>query len=134
VPEIKSSHKRYTQAQLSKILIKLSGNSIDHQDLKSLWWNHTDNNSLRLTLAGFEILNRRLGLKTYIFEMNRRLTSKNLLQLERQFPSVYYLLNSGQSGNSKIAIFDEDIASMLTLIDGNLEKYLQMLENDDQNH
>jgi hypothetical protein len=131
MPDQKSSPKPYNQKQLNKIFIQLS-NKKDYSLLKTLWWNHTDDTSLRLTLKGFEFLNRELHLKTYIFDTKMRLSSKNLIDLEKFFPGVYYLLNNGSSGSSKIAIFDEDIASMLTLIDGDLTKYLSMQEKNFQ--
>jgi hypothetical protein len=90
-----------------------------------IWNNPKDNNSLRLSLAGYKFLVQDLKLNSYKFEFDKPLANKHLLQLERLFQGVYYLI-----GANKIVVFDEQEAAMLSLMDGDLKKYLANLENN----
>ena len=88
------------------------------------WWkNPTDANSLRLSLAGLQLVKAVLKLQSYEFALADELTNQNLLQLERVFDSMYYLLK-----RQKIIVFDESSALMLTLHGNNLKSYLEALE------
>lgn len=64
-----------------------------------------------------------LKLQSYEFALEEELTNQNLLQLERVFDSMYYLLK-----RQKIIVFDEQSALMLTLHGNNLKGYLDSLE------
>ena len=88
----------------------------------NLWNNPKDENSLRLSLQGYTILKKH-EIKSYTFELNEPLTNKNLLQLERHFPGMYFLFRA-----QKITVYDEQEATMLTLMDSNLKTYLENLE------
>lgn len=88
----------------------------------AIWNNPKDNNSLRLSLAGYKFVVTELKIKAYQFEMKRMLANKHLLILERHFQGMYYLL-----GAHKIVVFDEQEASMLSLMDGDLATYLENL-------
>jgi len=89
------------------------------------WWkNPTDPNSLRLSLAGLQLVKAVLKLQSYEFELAEELTNQNLLQLERVFDSMYYLLK-----RQKIIVFTEESALMLTLHGNNLKGYLEALES-----
>ena len=92
------------------------------------WWkNPTDANSLRLSLAGLQLVKAVLKLQSYEFALADELTNQNLLQLERVFDSMYYLLK-----RQKIIVFDESSALMLTLHGNNLKSYLEALEATSQ--
>ena len=126
MPETASTPKTYNQAQLTKKYIELAGpdTSLNYQELKkAVWWNFTDNNSLRLTAYGFRFLIKVLNITHYSFTLKQRLANKNLIQLERFFPGVYFLYR-----NELIIVFDESDASMLALLDGDLKTYLENLE------
>jgi hypothetical protein len=122
----KSSLKRYTQLQLTKIFIEQASIPIGQTtDMQKRWWkNPTDPNSLRLTLAGLQFVKAVLKLSSYDFALNEELTNHQLLQLERQFKSMYYLLK-----RQKIIVFEEEEAMMLTLHGNNLTDYLNNLES-----
>ena len=90
----------------------------------TIWTNPTDNNSLRLTLAGLQFVKSNLDLKSYKFELEEELTNQNILQLERLFQGPYYLLK-----RQKIIVFEESEAMMLTLHGNNLKAYLDNLES-----
>jgi hypothetical protein len=90
-----------------------------------IWNNPKDTNSLRLSLAGYKFLSADLKLKSYKFEFDQPLVNKHLLQLERLFQGMYYLI-----GAHKIVVFDEQEAAMLSLMDGDLKKYLSNLESN----
>ena len=121
----KSTPKRFTQQQLTKVFLESTGGTIaSAQDLRyKIWVNPTDNNSLRLSLEGYRFLVQVVKLKTYKFELPEPLNNKNLLQLERYFQGMYYLQK-----NQVIVVFDEQEASMLTLYSGDLKSYLNNLE------
>ncbi|CAB5214044.1 hypothetical protein UFOVP190_2 [uncultured Caudovirales phage] len=123
---MKSSPKRYTQSQLSKIFFELADVPVGyhHQYRMSMWVNPTDDNSLRLTLSGLQFVGSSLDLKSYKFELDEELTNQNILQLERLFQGPYYLLK-----RQKIIVFEESEAMMLTLHGNNLKAYLDNLES-----
>lgn len=126
MPAIVSTPKSHSQSQLTKKYLELAGTQTDlnYQDFrKAVWWNFTDDNSLRLTAFGFRFLVKILNIKHYSFTLKQRLANKNLIQLERYFPGVYFLHQ-----NELIIVFDESDASMLALLDGDLKTYLKNLE------
>jgi hypothetical protein len=126
VPVTKFTHKRYTQLQLTKIFIQQDNLPIGMTtDMQRQWWkNPTDPASLRLSLAGLQFVKAVLKLQSYEFALSDELTNHNLLQLERQFKGMYYLLK-----RQKIIVFEEEEAMMLTLHGNNLKSYLDNLES-----
>ena len=119
----KSSPKRYTQTQLTKVFAhQLNRKSVE---LKFLWHNHTDDNSLRLSMTGYQFVIKELKLQLYTFELPRPLTNKNLIQLERFFPGPYYYW----SRTHKFIVLDEQDGSWLQLLGGDLASYLDSLES-----
>ena len=120
-----SQNKRYTQLQLTKIFVAQANIPIGHTtDMQRRWWkNPTDPNSLRLSLAGLQIVKAVLKMQSYEFELAQELTNHNLLQLERQFKGMYYLLK-----REKIIVFEEEEAMMLTLHGNDLVTYLDNIE------
>jgi len=121
----RSTHKRYGQNQLTKIFATTSNlPTVDLKDLKyRIWFNPTDDTSLRLSIDGYNFVVQTLKIKPYEFELDQPLSNRNLLQLERYFQSMYYLFR-----NFKIIVFDEQEASMLTLHGSDLGAYLENLE------
>lgn len=116
-----SSLKRYTQTQLTGIYAELSGQHPSKIPY-IVWNNPKDPNSLRLSITGFKFVTEDCKFKSYKFELNPPLTNRNLLQLERYFPSMYFILRD------KFFVFDEAEASMINLMGGNLVSYLNNLE------
>ena len=114
--------KRFRQSQLTKVFAEIIGTPTANLHY-NLWNNPKDENSLRLSLQGYTILKKH-EIKSYLFELNEPLTNKNLLQLERHFPGMYFLFRA-----QKITVYDEQEATMLTLMDGNLKTYLENLED-----
>lgn len=121
-----SQNKQYNQRQLTKIFVEQAGIPIGQTtEMQRRWWkNPTDPNSLRLSLAGLQLVKAVLKLQSYEFELAEELTNQNLLQLERVFDSMYYLLK-----RQKIIVFTEESALMLTLHGNNLKGYLEALES-----
>lgn len=121
-----SSLKRYNQRQLTKIFIEQAGFPIGMTtDMQKRWWkNPTDANSLRLSLAGLQFVKSILKLTSYDFVLPAELTNQNLLQLERQFKGMYYLLK-----REKLIVFEEEEAMMLTLHGNDLVSYLNNIES-----
>jgi hypothetical protein len=94
-------------------------------DYQRVWWmNPTDPNSLRLTLQGLQFVKANLKLQSYEFVLPAELTNHNLMQLERSFQGMYYLLK-----RQKIIVFEESEALMLTLHGSDLKSYLDNLES-----
>ena len=126
MPAKKSSPKRYGQRQLTKIFCEQAGYATGIvTDMQKHWWrNPTDDKSLRLSLAGLQFVKAVLKLQSYDFKLTEELTNSNLLQLERQFKGMYYLLK-----REKIIVFEEEEALMLTLYSGNLRAYLDSIES-----
>ena len=121
----KSSLKRYTQAQLTKIFLTSSGLPIGKfSELRyDLWFNPKDDDSIRLSMNGYKFISKMLRIESYEFHLTEPLTNYNLLQLDRYFQSMYYILN-----NKKFFLFDESEASMLSLMGCDLKSYLDNLE------
>jgi hypothetical protein len=126
----KSTPKRYTQRQLTKIFINQAGLPIGQTtDMQRRWWkNPTDEYSLRLSLQGLQLVKAVLKLQSYDFALSEELSNHNLLQLERCFKGMYYLLK-----REKIIVFEEEEAMMLTLHGNNLKGYLDSLELTQEN-
>ena len=128
VPVNKSSqNKRYTQLQLTKIFVAQANIPIGHTtDMQLRWWkNPTDPNSIRLSLAGLQLVKAVLKMQSYEFELAQELTNHNLLQLERQFKGMYYLLK-----RQKIIVFESEEATWLTLYGNDLVSYLNNIETN----
>ena len=120
-----SQNKRYTQRQLTKIFVDQAGIPIGMTtDMQRRWWkNPTDPDSLRLSLAGLQFVKANLKLQSYDFELPEELTNHQLLQLERYFKGMYYLLK-----RSKLLVFESEEATLLTLYSSDLKSYLNNLE------
>lgn len=123
----KSSHKRYTQRQLTKIFCQQADIPIGMvTDMQLRWWkNPTDDTSLRLSLAGLQFVKANLKLQSYDFALPQELTNQNLLQLERQFKGMYYLLK-----REKIIVFEEEEAVWITMHGNDLVSYLNNIETN----
>ena len=122
----KSSPKRYTQRQLTKIFVEQAGIPRGQTtEMQMRWWkNPTDDNSLRLSLQGLQLVKAVLKLQSYEFVLSEELTNHNLLQLERYLKGPYYLLK-----RQKIIVFEEEEAMMLTLHGNDLASYLDNIES-----
>ncbi len=122
----KSSPKRYGQRQLTRIFIQQANIPVgETTDYQKVWWvNPTDDQSLRLTLQGLQFIKAQIKLQSYEFTLTEELSNHNLLQLERLFKGMYYLMK-----RKKLIVFEEEEALMLTLHGSNLKAYLDTLES-----
>ena len=122
-----SQNKRYTQRQLTKIFCQQADIPVANvTDMQRRWWkNPTDDNSLRLSLAGLQVVKAVLKLTAYDFALPAELTNQQLLQLERQFKGMYYLLK-----REKIIVFEEEEAMMIVLHGNDLVSYLDNIETN----
>lgn len=122
--------KKYNQINLTRLLAeqaKMQAGS--WQSLRqTLWFKPTDNNSLRLTYVGYNFFKRQ-GFTSYEITLeNKGLANKHLLILERYYPGVYMLVNA-----KKIILFDEEYASLIILMNGDIMGYLENLEKSIDN-
>lgn len=118
----KYTHKKHTQKQLTAIFAELSGQTRDKLQ-NSTWINPLNDQSLRLSMEGYQFLVFNLKFKAYKFILETPLLNKNLLQLERYYPGMYFILK-----NQYLYLFDEDQASYLTLLGNDVKAYLRNLE------
>lgn len=123
----KFSHKKYNQTQLTKILA--DNHRVSWVSLRrTIWFTPTDDHSLRLTFNGLQFFIR-AGYQSTVVEVKTshplgHLTNRYLLELDRYYPSVYYI-----SQTKKLYMFDDEYATMLLLLDGDLDRYIEMLKN-----
>jgi hypothetical protein len=117
------THKRYSQRQLTEIFCSQAGIPFSHDYINAWWVNPLDNNSLRLTFQGLKFTKINLGLTSYDFELPDTVTNMDLLRLERLFPGPYFLIK-----RTKFVVFEEQEASMMTLLSSDLTQYLDNLE------
>jgi hypothetical protein len=75
-----------------------------------------------MTRFGLDFFTKKIDLKTYKIKLDKPLSFKHLIQLERLFTAPYYLHNGA------ITVFSEQDAIMLQLHAGNLDQYLDNLE------
>lgn len=88
-----------------------------------IFFNPTNHRSMRLTKAGFVLLQKQLKLTYYEFALADKIKPKVLLQLERYIQYPYFIHSL-----SKIMVLDEATAIMLQLHGNDLETYLNNLE------
>ena len=106
---------------LRKLLVDFhSPNTTPH-----IWWyNPINPASLRLTRNGYNWIKKYTTIPTYRVDIQDRILPKQLLQLERLLASPYMLLRY-----DRIELLDETTAVMLQLHAGDLNTYLQNLED-----
>lgn len=77
------------------------------------WWiNSTKNGGLRLTNAGFKILTN-MNYDNYSFKINNLSTTRNLILMDQNFESPYYINGLGTSSN--LVMFGSKEAAMIKL-------------------
>jgi len=122
---VKQSHykKRFTQKNFTRSILETIGWSIGrYSDLyKIIWDNPVSDESLRVSLSGLAFLKKN-GFKFYEFPIHTALTARNLVQLQRFFPSPYAYVQK------RFVVFDEQEASMLTLYGDDIQQYLDSIE------
>lgn len=107
---IKSTHKQLSWQK--KFAAELDPNLI--------WWNPTNHDSLRLNKVGAKIAKN--TLESYLIKISTQLKPKHLLLLERGMPAPYYI-----EKHDRLEVFDQTVATMLTLHAGDLDTYLTNL-------
>ena len=122
----RSSHKRYTQDQLTKVFIFQAGlTDGETKRMQQIWWvNPTDPDSLRLSFHGLKLVKSVLKMESFEFDLPENVTNHSLLQLERVFGGMYFLLK-----RQKLIVFEEQEAMMLTLHGNDIKNYLEHLES-----
>ena len=89
------------------------------------WFNLINPTSLRLTREAYIWINKHSMIKTHKVKLQKGLGGKQFLQLERLLTSPY-LIDTYKT----IAIIDETTLIMLQLHSGDLNTYLQNLEDN----
>jgi hypothetical protein len=88
------------------------------------WFNGINPSSLRLSRDGAKWFDDTAKFKFYHIKLERPITGRQMLQLEKLFDSPYYLTNKS------IYLLDEATFIMLQLNAGNLAQYLDNLEDN----
>ena len=99
--------------------------SITEQIATKTWWhNIRSTGGLRLTDAGYLILNRVLDLEHYKFDITdpKSMTSDRLLEMDRKIQSPYYIMFK-QMIPQQIVIFGSSEAVMINLY-GDFKRWL----------
>ena len=89
-----------------------------------LWRNILNANSLRLTVAGYNIATKISKKSSYSFKLEG-ITNRMLLQLDHLLQSPYYIKH-----RNLIYLLGEQDAIMLQLHGNNLKQYLENLSNE----
>jgi hypothetical protein len=130
--------KRHTQRSALEYLASKDPNLIFEfssrvaEDLSKFWWLPTNPNSLRLSPHGRNAISSkcwRFSIRHWSEDHNRwiGLTNKNLLTIERKFPGIYYLESPTAD---YIEIFEEEDATFLTLLGGDIYQFLAILDQN----
>jgi hypothetical protein len=108
-----------------RVLSEAGLNPLHYEEMVKIWWrNPTNPNSLRLTHFGLKFFVDSMKQTCHKVKLQDLVKSRHLLQLERLFTAPYYLRNGS------IDVFSEQDAIMLQLHAGNLEQYLDNLQNN----
>lgn len=115
-----------TQTEMTRVFMREMKLPDDKfKDFRWSWWhNPTNENSMRLTESGYKLLKNYLNIEHFSATVKTTL-GKNLkifLLLERNIKSPYYIERA-----NRITFFGEQDFIMLTLMDGNLDQYLENL-------
>lgn len=88
----------------------------------ALFFNPCNHKSMRITAVGYRYL-KTLKLVEYSIKTKSSMMPRDLLLLERHFTSPYFIKNL-----NNLIVFDESTATMLYLLDGDLQTYLDNLK------
>jgi hypothetical protein len=111
------------QQQYQADLLKSLGHQTNTPLYESWWYNPLNGKSMRLTKMGLVWCSDVARIPSYQIELDRPLTSKHLLQLERLLVDPYFIQKI-----NKLLLFSERDAIMLRLNNGDLTTYLNSLE------
>ena len=94
--------------------------------LNTWWTNIQDTGGMGLTLDGFHLFTKQLGIKTYEWEIenNAMLGNRIVLVLDRKMEFPYYIKRpKGKKTPGKLYLFGERDAVLINLC-GSLEKFV----------
>lgn len=86
----------------------------------AVWRNPTNPKSLRLTPLGFKLASKKVT--AYPIKLQDKIIPKHMLMLERAVTVPYFIPKL-----TDIVVFDQTVATMLTLHAGDLDTYLSNL-------
>ncbi len=105
------SPEKHSQEYWNTILFPAGVNVLN------LWRNPTNPQSLRLTQIGYKLASKEV--EQFSIKLNDPIRPKHFVMLERAFTFPYYIPK-----NDIIVVFDQTVATMLTLHAGDLGTYL----------
>lgn len=112
-----------SQLDYAKLFLEKGGGKYSNLDhwLRKWFWNHTDQNKLRLSKDGFKYL-RGVEFPVYQVKLPEKLKNRTLIQMSRLLSCCYYIENL-----SSVWLTGEDETVMLKLHADNLQQYLDNL-------
>ena len=116
------------QSEYTRVFLREAGmdeekNTSDYWLL--FWWNHTNQNHLRLSTKGIKFIKKETKIPLYSIEVAHPLLSTHLVKLARINLGPYYL--TVREKDSVITVINQEVATMLMLHAGNLGQYLDNL-------
>jgi len=116
---------KFNQEQWHNKICEASGMTVPYGNVSRWWFNPINHNSLRMTMDGYTFVSKYTPqLKWHYVELKDRIMPKQLLQMERLVDSPYVIRRL-----ANIYVLDETTAIMLQLHAGDLNTYLQNLED-----
>ena len=94
---------------------------------RMLWYNWPNVYSLHMTFTGMNMLSSIAFCKFHLVELNKPLSSKMILQMERLFDQPYVIAPPKGSA-ARIHVAGDQLTVMLHLYDGDLSAFLHNLE------
>jgi hypothetical protein len=114
------------QGQWQTLIVTQAGYPVERfVGVEHTWWqNPLNRDSLRLTSTGFKWAGKHAGMVFHAVELQEKILPKQMLQLERLLTSPYYIKTL-----KTLYVVSETDAVMLQLHGGNLNQYLDNLQN-----
>ena len=114
------SKSSLNQLDYIKLFLEKGGGKYSNLDqwLRKWFWNHTDQNKLRLSKQGFKYL-RGVEYPLHKVKLPEKLKNRTLIQMSRLLTCCYYIENL-----STVWLTGKDETVMLKLHADNLQQYL----------
>jgi len=95
----------------------------DLQTAFNKWWMNTrTNGGLRLTPAGYKVLDS-MDYESYIFKVENLMTSRNITLMDKRFQAPYFI-NKLANKKCNLILFGSEDAVMLNLYGGDFKSFI----------
>jgi hypothetical protein len=91
-----------------------------------IWANFREDGGLRLTNFGRQFFVKNCDIEYTTLKLKQPVQSmKKVLYMDKVLECPYFLIGSLSNNHTKIELFGDQVATMLSLYDGDLELYLE---------